>query len=231
MRERVLEPLGLTATGFEEPADPARGHVQERETGHRAVPADVYPAARAPSGGLWSTAGDLVLWGLAHCRGYSELHEPQAPALGAAYALGWWVRDGVLDHEGSVGGYQSVLLIVPAQELVLAVLTNSWRGHGVSRRIVEALAVVPPPSPPADRGHPPGGRYVLDDIAVEVDGDSIVEREPDPVTGAQIERRYLVSPLGGGVYGFARGVLMGHRVDFPREGVARIGWTALPRVA
>jgi len=25
-------------------------------------------------------------------------------------------------------------------------------------------------------------------------------------------------------------VLQSHRLDFPREGVARIGWTALPRV-
>ena len=38
-------------------------------------------------------------------------------------------------------------------------------------------------------------------------------------------------PLGGGVYGFARGRLMGHRLDFPRENVARIGWIAMPRIA
>jgi hypothetical protein len=36
--------------------------------------------------------------------------------------------------------------------------------------------------------------------------------------------------LGRGVYGFAGGLLMTHRVDFPRPGVARIGWVALPRV-
>ena len=55
MRERVLAPLGLAATGYEEPPAPARGHVQEGETGHRPVPRDVYPAERHPSGGLWST--------------------------------------------------------------------------------------------------------------------------------------------------------------------------------
>ncbi len=31
-----------------------------------------------------------------------------------------------------------------------------------------------------------------------------------------------------GVYGFAGGLLMSHRVDFPRDGIARVGWTALP---
>ena len=56
----VLEPLGLAATGFAEPAAPARGHVQEGESGHRAMSEDRYPAARLASGGLWSTVGDLL---------------------------------------------------------------------------------------------------------------------------------------------------------------------------
>jgi CubicO group peptidase (beta-lactamase class C family) len=229
MHERVLEPLRLTATGFDEPVGAARGHVQEGETGHRVVPLDSYPRERRPSGGLWSTVGDLVRYGLAHCRGYQELHEPQAQALGGQYALGWWARGGVLDHEGSVAGYQSLLLIVPEQELVLAVLTNSWRGSGLTRRIVEALGVLPPIEhgvPPTDRD----GRYALDGIEAAVERSSVTEREVDPVTGAPVERRYRVSHVGGSVYGFARGVLMGHRIDFPRADVARVGWTAMPRV-
>lgn len=231
LHERVLGPLGLSATGFEEPPHAARGHVQEGENGHRAVPLDAYPPERRPSGGLWSTAGDLVRYGLAHCRGYDELHEPQAHALGAQYALGWWTRDGVLDHEGSVAGYQSLLLLVPGEEIVLVVLTNSWRGSGLVRRIVEALGVLPA----VGRGAPPpaaaNGRYALDGVAVTIDGSAVFEREVDPVAGAPVERRYRVSRVGGDVYGFASGVLMGHRIDFPRDGVARVGWTALPRVA
>ena len=51
----------------------------------------------------------------------------------------------------------------------------------------------------------------------------------DPLTGVPIERpERALDPLGSGVYGFAGGLLMSHRVDFPREGVARVGWTALP---
>src|SRR5439155_12174471 len=115
MRAQVLEPLGLAATGFAEPDYPARGHVQEGETGHRAVRVDRYPVARWASGGLWSTAGDLRRFAAHHLDGApAALHEPQAAALGAHYALGWWVRshaDGstTLDHEGSVAGYQSLL--------------------------------------------------------------------------------------------------------------------------
>ena len=240
MATHVLEPLGLGTTGFAEPESPARGHVQEGESGHRAVSVDSYPAARWPSGGLWSTVGDLLRFAAYHLNGApAELHEPRVAALGARYALGWWVRehaDGrmTLDHEGSVAGYQSLLLLVPGEALALAVLTNSWRGSGLARRVVESLGVLP---------HPVGTGAALDDIAgsYELDGaeasvepaaDGIVvsEAETDPVTGTRRSTRYPARPIGDGVYGFAHGTLMSHRLDFPRPGLARIGWVVLPRV-
>jgi CubicO group peptidase (beta-lactamase class C family) len=240
MATHVLEPLGLGATGFAEPESPARGHVQEGASGHRAVSVDSYPATRWPSGGLWSTVGDLLRFGAYHLDGApAELHEPRGAALGARYALGWWVRehsDGrmTLDHEGSVAGYQSLLLLVPGESLALAVLTNSWRGSGLARRVVESLGVLP---------HPGGTGAALDDIAgsYELDGteasvepaaDGIVvsEAETDPVTGTRRSTRYPARPIGDGVYGFAHGTLMSHRLDFPRPGLARIGWVVLPRV-
>jgi CubicO group peptidase (beta-lactamase class C family) len=240
MHRHVLGPLGLTETGYETPPAAAVGHVQEGETGHLAVPDDAYPVARRASGGLWSTAGDLVRFGEQHLVGFDELHEPQADALGARYAFGWWVRElggrTAFDHEGSVGGYQSLLLLVPELELVLAVLTNSWRGSGLIRRVVESLGLASTaPDPPGSADEGVAGTYSLDGVeaAVDLDRDGlrVVEAEVDPVTGTRIERRYPVSSLGGGVYGFARGVLQSHRLDFPRTDVARIGWVALPRTA
>ncbi|MFL5960605.1 MAG: serine hydrolase domain-containing protein [Gaiellaceae bacterium] len=212
VRELVLEPLGLRNTGFETPADAVLGTLPGN------VVADpAYPVDRRPSGGLWSTVGDLVEYGLAHCDGWSHLHEPVAEALGAQYALGWWVRDGVLDHEGSVGGYQSLLLLVPERRAVLAVLTNSWQGSGLIRRVVEGLGVVPVSRA---AGSFEEGRYELDGVSATVRGRWLTERETDPVTGATVERRYRPS---------LRATLMSHRIDFPRPGVARIGWVALPR--
>ena len=214
LRERVLEPLGLRSTGFETPPDAAPGH---QPGGVVADPS--YPVERRASGGLWSTVGDLVTYGLAHCRRWPELKRPVAEALGARYALGWWVRDGVVDHEGSVAGFQSLLLLVPERELVLAVLTNSWRGSALIRHVVEDLALVPAseqaPAVPVE------GTYRLDGVEAVVAGDRIVERETDPVTGAALERRYRFAPAA---------TLMSWRSDFPRDGVARIGLTALPRV-
>jgi hypothetical protein len=214
LRRHVLEPLGLDHTGFETPPDAVLGTLPD---GSAADPG--YPEWRRPGGGLWSTVGDLVAFGLAHCRAYAELHEPAADALGARYACGWWVRDGVLDHEGSVGGYQSLLLIVPERELVLAVLTNSWDGSTQIRPIVEGLNLR---LPPVLKQEAVSGVYGLDTTQAVVADGRITETETDPVTGARIERKYPVS---------AGATLMSWRSDFPREDVARIGWTALPRIA
>jgi CubicO group peptidase (beta-lactamase class C family) len=249
MRERILEPLGLEQTGFEEPNGAAEGHVQEGETGHRVTGPVDYPESRRPSGGLWSTVGDLLGFAAHHLGGpgplsaaqLGALREPQTEALGARYCLGCWSRNltggrAAFDHEGSVGGYQSLLLLVPEEEAALVVLTNSWRGSGLIRRVVQELGLVPPePSSWTDlalRLRPPV-RYELDgaEATVQLAGSlRVAEAETDPVTGARIERApYPVEPLGDGVYGFAGGLLMSHRLDFPREGVARIGWVALPR--
>jgi CubicO group peptidase (beta-lactamase class C family) len=250
MRERILAPLGLAATGYEEPPAPARGHVQEGETGHRPVPRDVYPAERHASGGLWSTVGDLLAFAAHHLGGPGPLGEkaraamrqPRSRALGAGYGLGWWVRaaggGAALDHEGSVAGYQSLLLLVPEQRLALAVLTNSWRGSGLVRHVVERLGLVVPAAANGTdagvRARDVAGRYALDgaEATIEAAGGRlrVREAEVDPVTGDLIERRAVpADPLGGGVYGFAGGLLMSHRLDFPQPGFARVGWVALPR--
>ncbi len=214
VRELVIEPLGLRHTGFETPPDAVLGTLPDD-----AAADPSYPVERRPSGGLWSTVGDLVEYGLAHCRDWAHLHEPIGEALGAGYALGWWVRDGVLDHEGSVGGFQSLLLLIPDRPLVLAVLTNSWKGSALIHDVVQDLQLTPAPGP-ASTGEQVDGTYALERVHAVVAGDSITECETDPLTGAQIERRYPLS---------LDAPLMSWRSDFPRPGLARIGWVVLPR--
>jgi hypothetical protein len=204
------------------------------------VSVDAYPEARRPSGGLWSTVGDLLRFAAYHFEtAPPALHEPRGNALGARYALGWWVRehaDGrtTLDHEGSVAGYQSLLLLVPDESLALAVLTNSWRGSGLIRRVVESLELLPRPAQVPNVHDDIAGMYELDgaEASIEVTSDGVVveEAETDPVTGSRRTIRYPGRALGDGIYGFARGTLMSHRLDFPRPGLARVGWVVLPRV-
>jgi CubicO group peptidase (beta-lactamase class C family) len=247
VQERLLEPLGLQATSFDEPANAARGHVQTGKTGQHPAPPVEYREVRRPAGGLWSTVGDLLGFAEHQLGGPGPLakgqlaavHEPQAEALGGRYCLGCWRRElagrrVAFDHEGSVGGYQSLLLLVPDERAALAVLTNSWRGSALIRRVVRDLGLLPAPPDGADDDRIEAGRYVLDDseAVLTVHGGRwrVAESELDPLTRTRIERPvYGLDPLGDGVYGFGGGILMGHRADFPRPGVARIGWVALPR--
>jgi CubicO group peptidase (beta-lactamase class C family) len=215
VHELVLEPLGLRHTGFETPDEAVLGTLPGD-----AVADPSYPVDRRPSGGLWSTAGDLVEYGLAHCRDWAHLHEPVGEALGARYALGWWVRNGVLDHEGSVGGYQSLLLLVPEEEVVLAVLTNSWKGSLLIHHVVDGLGLLSTSGSPARPARPVEGRYALDGLEAVVARRSVTESETDPLTGAQLQRKYPLS---------VDAPLMSWRSDFPRADVARIGWVTLPR--
>jgi CubicO group peptidase (beta-lactamase class C family) len=247
VQERLLEPLGLAATSFDEPQNAARGHVQRGKTGQHPAPPVEYREVRRPAGGLWSTVGDLLGFaehqlggpGPLSTRQLAAVQEPQAEALGARYCLGCWKRElagGRLafDHEGSVGGYQSLLLLVPGEHAALAVLTNSWRGSGLIRRVVRDLGLVPAPLEGADSDGIEAGRYALDDSEAVLTRHAgrwrVAESELDPLTCTRIDRPvYGLDAVGGGVYGFGGGLLMGHRVDFPRPGVARIGWTALSR--
>lgn len=246
VRERLLEPLGMAASGFAEPAAPARGHALARFGRHRALPDDAYPAERHASGGLWSTVGDLLGFAAHQLGGPGPLSEaqrhalrlPQAEALGGAYALGCWIRPlaggrTARDHEGSVAGYQSLLMVVPEEQAALAVLTNSARGSMLIRRVVDALGLVPAAADPGGADAEPG-RYALDgdEATVARRGGSVrvAEAATDPVTGVRVRLPAArVTPLGGGVYGYAGGLLTSHRLDFPRPGVARVGWVALPR--
>ena len=228
MYDRIIEPSSPTATSFQEPDGAACGHVQEGVTGQRRVESPPYPASRFPSGGLWSTVGDLLRFAEYQFDDPFGLQEPQADALGAEYCLGCWRRELAggriaFDHEGSVAGFQSLLLLVPAERLALAVLTNSWRGSGAIRRIVRDLGLNPASdklSLSSTRLIEPG-RYALGGVSAEVRDGWIIEQETDPVSGATVERKYRIS---------FDAELMSHRVDFPRPGVARIGWVAMPRV-
>ena len=188
-------------------------HVTFHQTGSLAVGGRLLTEDRRSVQSDRRRSNSLTL-GHRACQGCGE-------ALGARYALGWWVRDGVLDHEGSVGGYQSLLMLVPEREVVLAVLTNSWKGSALIQELVEALGLTPPAPQSPGRG-PTVGSYGLESVEAVVTRSSVTESEPDPVTGVRVERRYPLS---------LDAPLMSWRTDFPRPGVARVGWVALPRVA
>ncbi len=160
MREQVFEPLGLTHTSVNVPAELA-GHqaVRYDPTG---APIPFYDFDHPGGSAVYSSAHDLVRFGMFHL---GEKLEDQRAILSAAsleemrkptmmtgpkawYGVGWAIADGpggyrVISHTGSMGGVATSLRLIPSERIALAVLCNSGVAlpHRVADRI---LARVPP---------------------------------------------------------------------------------------
>lgn len=246
MRARILDPLGLTATGFEPQAEHARGHQQIRPgSGEHDAAVERYPRARRPSGGLWSSVGDLLAFAQHQLGGggpltaetIAEMQRPQIEVGSHAYGLGWFLgdRDGggpLIEHSGSAAGYESVLLLVPDERIAFAALTNSSRGAAAIRDLREALDLLPRQLPalplPATAVARFAGRYSGPGLELEFvadDGRLRVElTELDPFTGkTSTHPRVLAHPIGEREFEIESGEWRGERFDFPRDGVVCIG--------
>lgn len=230
----VCGAAGLEATEFAEPdldgfdVDFAGGGLARNMDG-------AYPRARRPSGGLVSTVSDLLRfgdWQLAEPAA-AALRVPQVQRPGGAYGLGYMLDDAggheVWLHGGDYGGFQSVLVLVPAARLVFAGLTNSRTGSQVLRTLREEVlerAVGSRTQPPQPVRLPPGeleeraGRYANADGEIEVravdGGLEVQERDEDG-----IQPWFGARPLAGGEFELVDGPFAGSRFDFPLPGFGR----------
>jgi D-alanyl-D-alanine carboxypeptidase len=135
----VLRPWGLGSTSFRPPADLVPGVDQDRP-----VPAATYPRGRRPSGGLCSTAGDLLTFGehllddpdlLAQVR--TARTRPDDPMR---YGLGWAIGpSGQLYLNGRLPGYRAALMLVPDHDLVAVALAAASDALPALAGIVSAV--------------------------------------------------------------------------------------------
>ncbi|WP_433009599.1 serine hydrolase domain-containing protein [Kribbella sp. CA-294648] len=110
--DELISACGLTATGFLAPAGRAAGEA-------------VYPRARRPSGGLWSTVPDLLSFCEFLLRDKGLLAEIARPRveLPLAYGLGWGVGPaGMLYLNGRLSGYRAAMLLSPREEWAAVML-------------------------------------------------------------------------------------------------------------
>ena len=158
MRERVFAPLGLTHSFFfshEAIVYPtAVGHSLKSPGGdeHEVSRAYLLPRNVAPAGGVISDAADLLTfaeffmgdgtWNGRRVLSPAALEAMLTPQVRAAIylaagfaewgGLGWAIRfiDGVkiVEHGGSLNGFQVKLKFVPERRFAIAILTNSGRG-------------------------------------------------------------------------------------------------------
>ena len=228
---RVLAPCALEATTFGEPDLPG--------TGPFALEGP-YPRARRPSGGLVSTVGDLVRFGqrLLAEPFFVEMAQPRGKPIRGVYGLGLFgERVGGVDvwgHPGSYGGFQTQLLLVPDARAVFVGLTNAELGakalydveNAFFDEVLGARRILPPfVELVDDQLAAYAGRYENSDATADiraVHGGLVLT-----VAGEEL----FLRPLGDGRFRVADGPHVRERIDFPRDGLVRLGSRLAARVA
>ena len=208
MRKQLFEPLGMADSAYGEPRPLIKNRASGYEVEQGRLVNGPLMSWRLPfsGGGVVSTALDLLKWtdGLAHGRvikaaSVERMWSPSRVADGTAIDYGLGTRLGTLSghrmvgHTGSGGGFRSVLLFFPEDDLTVVVLTNTdvSGALGVAARIARAAlrlgADLRPERPlPVGAGIPYSGTYESDESRVtlfERDGALRFQQKDDDVTG------------------------------------------------
>jgi|GEM_PF-484698 len=172
--ERILEPLGMTHTGFEAGAAPGSEAAVSYHWagGHRRLPPDEF--ASAPAAGLWSTGDDMTTFMLAllqrgrvgdvrvltaeaanamQVRRFAN--GPHLPGYAYGFAENTVQNRRVLEHTGEFNGYASILFLVPSEDLGVFVATNSERERFCREVVTRLMQHYYPDREQLDRPVPP----------------------------------------------------------------------------
>jgi CubicO group peptidase (beta-lactamase class C family) len=161
--ENFFEPLGMHSSyvlGARNDANFAQGYARENGRWQTA------PATRADkafaSGNLVSTAGDIQRWDRslfnATILSRASLHNmfeipTRSGSAHTHYASGWFVEpSGAIWHGGTLAGYGTMNLLVPATGYAIVLLSNAgpsdkWKPADVARELYNT-AELGPPLPP-----------------------------------------------------------------------------------
>lgn len=153
MRTHVFAPLGLQSAGFGPPGLSDEG---EQPVGHASwftqsltphppgeAIADI-PTAWAPAGSTHASLPDLIQYLNAH-RDRSALLRPESwalmhtPPFGGDYALGWYLRNGGLWHNGTNSMWYAEVLIDTTAKTSAAAACNDGRMETVTPIVHAAL--------------------------------------------------------------------------------------------
>src|ERR671935_4197 len=173
VRERLLEPLGLTRTSFEQKPPTATGYLVEPYSDRAQAERDVSKSAVAAAGSLWSTTGDLRRWGLFLLDGaegvlaketLEEMRRFQSMADADTWKLGWGLgvmllREGdriFVGHGGAMPGFRAGLAVSPKERSGAVVLANTSAGfkteellRKVATKVADAYPAEPQPWHPS----------------------------------------------------------------------------------
>lgn len=160
LRENVLAPLRLSHTSFpsgtEFPAPHAQGYTELADDGPPITATDWNTSWSWSAGAMISTLADLHTWAPAVATGallspemqrqrLQTVHENGLPP-DVGYGLGIFTVGGWIGHNGSIPGYQTVVVYQPDTRTTLVILTNSDisppGGGEASSALAEAITTV-----------------------------------------------------------------------------------------
>lgn len=154
VRARIFTPLGMSHSGFDfthlSDADKTEPYILLTATGH--VPATIVDSTIAYSAGaLYSTVGDLYKWERSIYTGkilspasWTTVFTPYRHNYGYGWDIDTLYGRTSISHGGSIPGYQSYILRIPADELVVIVLDNSSKPQEALAHSLAALVLGQP---------------------------------------------------------------------------------------
>ena len=154
VRERVLVPLGMTASAFE-PTEATRKHLSEALmwTYHgREFPAPTFELGESPAGSLYCPVTDLARFASAILAGgkpvlkessLKQMLTPQFAAPGAREGFGLGFMLGELEghkrvgHGGAIYGFSTELALLPDEKLAVVFVANKDVTNRVTTRLAD----------------------------------------------------------------------------------------------
>lgn len=160
IKQNVLEPAGLDHTLFPEaaefPAPHAHGYTNQTATGRIEDSTDWNPSWAWAAGAMISDLDDLHKWAgilatgtlLSPATQAQRLMTPPTGIPGTGYGLGIFRAAGWIGHNGSLPGYESLAIYLPASKATLVVLLNTdinYKGSEPSTLFGQAITQIVTP--------------------------------------------------------------------------------------
>ncbi|MFI6447428.1 serine hydrolase domain-containing protein [Kitasatospora sp. NPDC050543] len=176
LQQEVFSPAGLTHTVFPVdaafPAPHAQGYTNQTANGETVDATDWNPSWAWAAGAMISQLDDMQTWADVLATGTLLSPATQAQRLralptglpGTSYGLGLFINHGWIGHNGSLPGYQSLVLYLPSSQATLVVLANTdvpFQGSEPSTLFGRAITEIVSPGnvyslPPAPPTGSPG---------------------------------------------------------------------------
>jgi len=156
IQEHIVAPLGMGHTSFPTdnafPDPHAQGYTVQTADGKEAVATDWNPSWGWAAGAMTSTLDDMRVWASALATGKLLTPQMQAQRLQTVaspgmppqdgYGLGIFNLGGWIGHNGSLPGYQTVVVYLPEKQTTLVILTNTdveYQGAEPSTTLATAI--------------------------------------------------------------------------------------------